>query len=162
MAPRRSARIARNATTITTDMSNPSAVPTHRTVDQPEGIFRPPAPTTTMQPAAVQTVNPRIALQAMPNEFEALIGLRRMQLSLDVRASRRNELARLERDDPVGHYYAQTPAERGPYALQAAGVLFGMSDGDVSAPVAALTLMKMSREEGERVQRKARALLLAG
>lgn len=102
------------------------------------------------------------ALQMMPKEFEALIGLRRMQLGLDAHAPRHCELARLAVEDPVGHYYAQTPAERAPYQLQAAGVLFGMSGGDVSGPVAALTLMKLRREESGRMERKARALLLAG
>lgn len=146
-------------TTNTNNETEAGAPPSHRTADQLKGVLR--STTTTVQPDPVQTAaDQRRAIQLMPKELDAALGMRRLQLGLDSHQTRQQELARLEIEDPVGHYYAQTPAERAPFQLQAAAVLFEMSGGDVSVPVAALTLMRLRRDEKEMAERKAGAMLL--
>lgn len=145
--------------------------PFHRKGKQPKGVLRLTDDKTdkkkkrkikASEPTQVEPANPLAAIRLMPKEFDAVVGLRRMQLGMDGFEARQRELAHLEVGDPIGHYYAQTTEERAPYQLQAASVLFEMSGGEISGPLAALTMMKMKREEEEMGRRKAGAMLLAG
>ena len=162
---RRSTRVRTNTAKANQNAANasdgPSAQPNHRAADQPKGVLRPT--NITSQPIPPQTNITSQAVEAvrlMPKEFDAVVGMRRLQLGLDAHASRQQELARLEVEDPIAHYYAQTPAERAPYQLQAAAVLFQMAGGDIAEPLAALNMMKAQREARETEEKKAKALLL--
>lgn len=127
--------------------------PTHRTAEQPKGVLR---TTTTTSPASGQTTDPRLAA----NEFEAAIGLVQLQRAIDKHESRERKLAQLAAEDQIGHYYAQTPAERAPGALAGAAVLFGMAGGDAAQPAALLTLLRLHRKRAEGAKRAGSARLV--
>lgn len=118
--------------------------------------------TTSRQPAQGQTPEERLrALRLMPKEWDAVVGLGQLKLGANPKEARERELARLEVEDPIAHYYAQTKEERAPHALEAACILYQMSGGDIREPVAALTTMKTEKEKQAAEERKAGAMLLA-
>lgn len=161
MAPRRSTRIASKTTTTTTENASTSTTqPSHRTADQPDSIIRQTS-VPLLRPTNANHAHSAIAL--LSKEYEAIIGMAQLARGVEPYVSRAQELAHLAHlavEDPVGHYYAQSAAERAPCQLQAAGVLFQLSGGNVAEPVAALTMMKAAREDGKHVGVGRKAVLV--
>ena len=104
--PRRATRVKTGINNTTTNASDTAAAAsTHRTADQPKGVLtNTVGNTTSSQPTKDQTnLLAGRPINLMPDEFEAVIGMTRLQAGIDVYEERQRELLRLEVEDPVGH-----------------------------------------------------------